>query len=341
MKKNYSRLLLALVCLTFVLVFSINVTQYQASTYTNVSGQVAPNPQFVPSDIQPADNSISIGVWVINVFDYEYVKSDYTLDLYVYFFWTTTNLTTIDWNFANGYPITPTSVTLIRNDSASSVRYEIYRATARLNSPPDASNFPFDTVNITASINVFTHGNTLVLNWLQSETGIDSQFTNPGWKTISVNLSTATQSYPLGVQVPRADMVITQQRQRANTSYAPFVPPTIFALVCAVSFLFGLKEGGSVALRIGLNTSMLVTTLLFSFGVSGGIPPASNIVLYTMFLLSVLIFMVCNLVVTIIGVVGWVRYKNEKRTTLANRLGFLISIVVPIVFFLLLYLVRT
>jgi hypothetical protein len=46
------------------------------------------------------------------------------------------------------------------------------------------------------------------------------------------------------------------------------------------------------------------------------------------------------LIVTIIGVVGWFRYKNEKRTNRANRLGFLISIAVPVIIFVILYLVR-
>jgi hypothetical protein len=112
---------------------------------------------------------------------------------------------------------------------------------------------------------MFTHGNNVTLSWFSDQTGIDPQFNNPGWKTDSYVLTTSIHSYPVGVQVPRAEMVIIQQRQRASTSIAPFIPPTIFAVVCAVSFLFGLKEPGSVALRIGLNTSMLVTTLLFSF----------------------------------------------------------------------------
>jgi hypothetical protein len=135
-------------------------------------------------------------------------------------------------------------------------------------------------------------------------------------------------------------MVVTQERQRVTQSFTSFIPPIFFAVVCAVSFLFSLKEMGAVGLRIGLNTSMLVTTLLFSFGISATIPPASTMVLYTIFLLAVLLFMVSNLIVTIIGVVGWMKYKDENRTRIANKLGFIISIIVPIIVFAIFFILR-
>jgi len=316
-----------------VVLFFPSVTKSQ--TFSSDSFSSISRSSNIPSKEQIDNDVVLIGLWLTNIFGYEYVKGDYTLDMYLYFFWTNTNLSAIDWQFANGYPITPTSVTLIRNNSAGGVKYEFYRATAHLNTPPDASDFPFDQINITVSINLLTHGNSVNLEWLTNDTGTDLQFSNPGWETINIELDTFIHTYPLGIQVPRAEMIITQQRQRSAASISPFIPPLIFSLVSAVSFLFGLKEGSSVALRIGLNTSMLVTTLLFSFTIAGNIPPSSNMVLYSIFLLSILIFMVCNLVVTIIGVVGWVRYRDEKRTTLANQLGFVFSILVPTIFFFL------
>jgi hypothetical protein len=292
------------------------------------------------SHIQPSNDTVDIGLWLINAFDYQYTTGYCTIDMYLYFFWSSSNLTSIDWQFANGYPITPSSITLIDSKATGDIKYEVYRATARLNSPPDASDFPFDKINLTVSVNVFTHGNSIKLSWLGNQTGLDAKFYNPGWKTERTELSTSLNSYPLGVQVPRADMVVIQQRQREASSFSPFLPPLFFSLVCAISFLFSLKEMGAVGLRIGLNSSMLVTTLLFSFSVSSNIPPASSMVLFAIFLLCVLVFMVCNLVVTIVGVVGWFKYKNERRTSLANVLGLFISLIVPVILFLLLYFVR-
>jgi hypothetical protein len=292
------------------------------------------------SQMNPDDNTVFVGLWLVNLFDYQYLTGYYTIDAYTYFFWSNPNIDSVDWHFSNGYAITPTSITQIQNGTSGTIKYQVYRATARLNSPPDAANFPFDTINLTISIDVLPHGNNLSLTWLTNQSGIDPQFHNPAWKTVSYELSTTLYDYPLGVKVPRAEMLIIQERQRTSTSYSTFVPPAIFSVVCAVSFLFSLKEMGSVGLRIGLNTSMLVTTLLFSFSVGNSIPPSSTMVLYTIFLMCVLIFMVCNLIVTIIGVVGWMKYKNERRTRIANELGFLISVAVPLAIFFSLYFLR-
>jgi hypothetical protein len=296
----------------------------------------APPPTYseIPQD------QVDIGLWLINVFDYQYTQGVYTADMYIYFFWTNTNIDTIDWYFANGYPITPTAITLVANNTSTDVKYEVYRATARLSSTPDAQDFPFDKINLTITVDVFTHGQDIGLSWLTDQTGLDAKFVNSGWKTDTVKLTTSSHNYPLDVSIPRAEMVVIQQRQRITTSINPFVTPAIFALVCAVSFLFSLKEMSAVALRIGLNTSMLVTTLLFSFTISNQIPPSSTLVLYSIYLLSILIFMVSNLIVTIIGVVGWIKFRDEKRTQRANQVGFLISVIVSILIFLLFYILR-
>lgn len=310
-----------------------NCESYDIGPYEPIFQTAIYNPQI-------ESKSVGVGVWLLNVFNYEYTKGDFTADMYIYFFWTNPDVNTIDWHFANGYPITPTSITLVQNGTSGQLKNEVYRATARLSSSPDASNYPFDKINLTISVEMLTHGKNLSLSWLSNQTGIDNRFNNPGWKTDSFELNTYIHDYPLSVQVPKADMVVIQERQRSSTSVTPFIPPIIFALVCAVSFLFGLKEPGSVALRIGLNTSMLVTTLLFTFTASANIPPASSAVLFSIFILCVLIFMVCNLIVTIIGVVGWAKYKNEKRTRLANQLGLIVSILVPVIIFVVLFLGR-
>lgn len=299
-----------------------------------------------PSQAQPvpnlpyADNKVFVGIWVLNIFDYEYTTNDYTLDMFIYFFWTNQNLTSIDWLFVNGYPITPSSVTLLSSNNASAVRYQIYRATAHLNSPPDASNYPFDKINLTISIVMLPHGNNVGFYWINNSTGVDPTFLNPGWKTDSIVLSTTQHSYPLGVVAPNAEMAIIQERQKVGSSIAPFVPPLIFSLVCAIAFMFGLSSGRAVVVRLSLITSMLVTTLLFDFSIVGSIPPSSTIVLYTIFLLAVLIFMVSSLIVTITGSVDWAKRKDEKRIKRFNQLGLLISISVSVLFFVVLLLAR-
>jgi hypothetical protein len=341
MKRNSKKPLVAATLGFFLFMVILQVTgPVTGNPQTNDQTVNATSSGFKTVDVVQSDDTVNIGVWLINMFGFQYTSGDYIADMYVYFYWTNPNITTIDWHFANGYPVTPTSVTMVGNMTSGNLKAEIYRATANLNSPPDASDFPFDKINVTIAINLIAHGNNLSLTWMSNETGTDAKFANPGWKTVKLSLENSINDYPLGVIVPKATMVLTQERQRPTQSFSPFLPPVFFAIVCAVSFLFSLKEMAAVGLRIGLNTSMLVTTLLFSFTVSNNIPPSSTTVLYTVFLVSILLFMVSNLIVTIVGVVGWIKYKDEKRTTNANKLGFLISIIVLLVAFAIFFLLR-
>jgi hypothetical protein len=342
MKKKFSKkhkyTPLCLISILFIIPAAL--FQTAATNSTSPGLQLVESLAPPPTTSESPQDQVDIGLWLVNVFDYQYTQGTYTADMYIYFFWTNPNIATIEWFFANGYPITPTSITVVANDTESDVKYEVYRATARLSSTPNAQDFPFDKINLTITVDIFPRGQNIKLRWLTDQSGLDSKFANSGWKTVAVELRSMSHSYPLDVKAPRAEMVVIQQRQQLTTSVNPFITPAIFALVCAVSFLFSLKEMSAVALRIGLNTSMLVTTLLFSFTISNTIPPSSTLVLYSIYLLSVLIFMVSNLIATIIGVVGWIKYKNEKRTQRANQLGFLISVIVPIVIFLLFYFLR-
>ncbi len=286
------------------------------------------------------NNTVYIGLWLNNIYSYQYLSGSYTLDIYLYFFWVDPNIETIDWYLMNGYPVNPATTVLVSSDLTGDVKYEIYRITGAFSSPPDASDFPFDTIELVVAVELLTHGYNIQLVWLENETGIDPGFENSRWVTTDIELSVATHSYPLDVELPRAEMVVTQQRQRAATSIQSFITPIIFSIVSGFSFLFNLKDAGSVGLRLGLNTSMLVTTLLFNFSISATIPPASSLTIYSLFMLSTLVFMVMNLIVTIVGFVLWFFYKNEALTRRANRWGFILSLLVPVIFFVIFYLFR-
>ncbi|XHH09509.1 MAG: hypothetical protein ACFCUE_02460 [Candidatus Bathyarchaeia archaeon] len=292
------------------------------------------------NQVEYESDTVYMGVWLLNIYSFQYQTGDYTLDFYLYFFWVDPNITTIEWQLVNGYPITPTSVTLIDRNLNGEVKHEIYRVTARCNTSPDASDYPFDSVKLKLLFDFLTRRQYDNVAWLENQTGIDPGFKNAGWTTTGFDLTVSQYDYPLNVEVPRAELLITQQRQRPLSSFQAFIPPLIFGIVSTFSFLFSLKEMGAVGLRIGLNTSMLVTTLLFGFTAGAGVPPASTMTIYSLFLLSVLIFMVINLNVTIVGIVAWVRFKSERLVQRINRWGFVLAFSLPIILFILLYFVR-
>jgi hypothetical protein len=249
-------------------------------------------------------------------------------------------MTQVDWQIVNGYLVNPTTVAVVNRNLTGQVNYDIYRVTARLGTPPDAIDYPFDPIYLGINFDFITHGYYQNVVWLENQTGIDPALKNPGWVTTNVELTSTKHSYPLNVELPRASITVTQQRQRTITSFESFIPPLVFAIVSAFSFLFGLKDSSAVALRVGLNTSMLVTTLLYNFAAANSIPPASTITIYGIFILTVLIFMVVNLLVTIVGIVVWLRYTNEKQVIRINRWGFVLTVGLPILLFFLMFFFR-
>ena len=291
-------------------------------------------------DIDYENNMVYVGIWLNNIYSYEYTAGDYTIDLFLYFFWVDPNIKTIDWILTNGYTVNPATTNLESSNLTSEVKYEIYRVTGVFSTSPDAKNYPFDSIKLGVGVELLTHDYDIELAWLENQTGLDPRFKNAGWVTTNLELSSTTHSYPLGVELPRAEMVVTQQRQLWLYSFQDIIPPMIFAIVSAFSFFFKLRDATAVGLRLGLNTSMLVTTLLFYFTVNAGVPPSSTITLYDMFIFSVMIFIVMNLVVTITGYVQFFHFKNELRARTTNRWGFIPSLVVPSVFFLLMYILR-
>jgi hypothetical protein len=260
--------------------------------------------------------------------------------MYVYFFWTDPNITTANWYLTNGYPINAGAKILVASNNTNEIKYENYRVTASLNNPPDAKDYPFDQIDLKISLELLNMGNTVNLSWAKNETGIDNKFVNPNFKTTSINLSTSKQSYPLGREPPYAEMSITQAKIKPSSAMASLFPPLIFCIVSAISFLFSLKDPASVGLRMGLNTSMLITAILFQISISSSIPPSTSISVFGLFSISVLVFLSLNLVVTIIGFAHFVKFKKEAFTLKVNRWGFIASIVIPIVLFLILYALR-
>ena len=287
------------------------------------------------------NHTIYVGVMVIHIYNYQYTTGTYTLDLYSYFFWTDPNIATANWYLTNGYPINSGSKILVTSNYSGAIKYEFYRTTAIFNTPPDAKDFPFDQITLNITFELINPGYYVNLAWLQNQTGVDSNFINPIWKTTNIALSSEAHPYTLGVVAPTAEMSITQERVKQSSAIASLFPPLVFCIVSAISFLFSLKDPPSVGLRLGLNSSMLITTILFELSISNSIPPSTSLSVFGLFTISVIIFLALNLVVTIAGFAYFVKFKDVNKTMRINRWGCLFSIIIPILLFTVLYLLRT
>lgn len=342
LQKHFRKVLLKAIpfCILFIIafiLFSPVMTRGQSTNVTsNQSDQIQSRLQSQLQGLEFGNQTIYMGIWVIHIYSFQYTAGTYTFDMYCFFFWTDPNISTANWYLTNGYPINSAAKILVTRNVTSGIKYEIYRVTATLNTAPDAKNFPFDQVTMNVSIEVLNPGYTVNLAWLQNATGVDSSFKNPMWKTTNIELSTSMHSYPLGVEAPNANMAITQERIKPSAAISTLFPPLMFCVVSAISFLFSLKDPPSVGLRLGLNTSMLITTILFTLSISGSVPPSTSISIFALFMISVIIFLSLNLIVTIGGFSLSMRFKDPHLALRINRWGLVFSIIVPVLIFVVL-----
>jgi hypothetical protein len=345
-KKQMRKVLVKSVLLSifFVIAFVLFCPSLTRGQFTNADSfqpdQIQSRLQSQLQGVEFGNHAMYMGVWVIHIYNFQYTSGTYTLDMYVYFFWTDPNITTASWYLTNGYPINSAAKILVDSNVNGDIKYEFYRITATLNTPPDARDYPFDQINLKISIELINPGYGVNLAWLQNETGVDPGFVNPNWKTTNIQLTSSQHSYPLGIQAPLAEMTITQAKLKPSSALASLFPPLVFCFVSVVSFLFSLKDPGSVGLRMGLNTSMLITTILFQLNISASIPPSTSVSIFGLFSISVLVFLSLNLIVTIVGFAHFVKFKNEKFTVRVNRWGLVISIILPIMLFVVLNSLR-
>ena len=289
-------------------------------------------------DIEYANKTVYVGIWVLNFYDFTYKSGLYTFEMEVYFFWVDSNISAINWNLINGYPIPDSQArVLVDKNEINGIKYEVYSITARFSQPPIDSNFPFDNVQFLISLEILGISNDVNLLWLKEQTGVSSNFNNPGWKTTSIDLLETKELNPLMDELPRADMKITQERILPGMIILTYLPPLIFAILGGCSFLFIPKNISLVGTRIALLSSMMVAMIVFVFTALSLMPITSTLPRYGIFILTIIIFLTTSLIVSILSLVYLVRSNNQKQAQRVNRFGFIISTLIPIVFFLAFY----
>ncbi len=310
------------------------------------SGQAAPDdltapvPNVATEDMVAEENVIYMGIWVINVYGFDYPNGNYVFDYYIYFFWSDPNITTVQWYMMNGKPSNPITKEMVSNGTLEGFNFEFWRVRADLSYPLEAGNYPFEPVTLPISIEVVNPnkpGQPYQLRWLEESSGVDPGFKIVGWDVTDVQYSIVLHEYPF-VESPQAIMDIVIKREMIVAFPEVILPPLIFCLVSAFSFLLRMDDSGAFGLRVGLNTSMLITAVLFNLSMQKQIPPTSTINFYTIYITGVFIFLALNLIVTILGYVEFNYHKDPAKLRRINRYGVIMSTSIPIIIILMLAL---
>jgi hypothetical protein len=280
------------------------------------------------------DHLINVALWVINVYQFDYRAGSYTFDFYLFFFWTDSNITTVDWYIMNGLPSSPTSKAMVTSGLNDSYFFEIWRVRADLSVPLEPVNYPFDQIKLPISMEVIPHGYNTTLNWMTPSSGVDPGFKIVGWTIRAVDYFVAPHQYPLDIVEPQAVMTIVMEKSTFVAFMQTILPPLIFCIVSGFSYLFRMDNDGDFSLRIGINTSMLITAVLFNISTTSNIPPISQFNLYTTFITAVMTFLSVTLIVTVYGYFEWRHIKRHERIKKINQWGAVLAVGLPMLIFL-------
>jgi hypothetical protein len=281
-----------------------------------------------------SDHVVNIGLWLINVYAFDYRAGSYTFDFYIYFFWTDKNITTIDWYLMNGLPSDSSTKAIVDSGIRDDFNYQLWRVRADLFAPIEPRDYPFDKVILPIDIELLKHGYDTSLNWMTEQSGVDPGFKIVGWEVGSVDYTTRVHQYPLNMSSPGAAMALTLQRSTFEAFMQNILPPLLLCIVSAFCFLLRLDDDSTFALRAGINTAMLITAVLFNISVTAYIPPIAGLNLYETFITAVLTFLSLALIVTVLGYVEWKYTGREERLTQINSWGAVISVLLPLLLFL-------
>jgi len=284
--------------------------------------------------IQLADeNTINAGIYVISIGNFEFSKGTYVLDFYLIFRWENQNLSPASFEFMNGRPITKEKIYEDYTNESSEIWYRIQ---ANLFITPDFSNYPFDIQNLKIIIED-SKFNTSVLKYktLDETLGIDEEFQLAGWETQSYDLTVLEHEYPWGETYSQLIFTIKLVRAAGANAAKLLLPPIIFCIVSGLSFFF---KADKITHRLGLGTSMLISAVMFHLSQTTSLPALPSLILIDKIMIAVYAFLASSLFATTLIYIDDEYWKKVDYTKQVNRIGAIITIILPFIVFAVLYL---
>jgi len=248
------------------------------------------------------------------------------------FQWENENLTPASFEFMNGRPTTKEKIYEATTDG---VHETWYRVQATLFITPEFKSYPFDSQNLKIVLEDSKY-NTSTFSYapLDEMNGVDDQFRLAGWRIDSYRMEESTHDYPWGEQYSQITFTITIVRDAGLTAMKLLLPPIIFCIVSGLSFFF---KADKITHRLGLGTSMLISAVMFHLSQTSSLPPLPSLILVDKIMIAVYAFLASSLFATTLIYIDEEYWKDVDYTKLVNRLGGIITIILPFIVFGLLY----
>jgi hypothetical protein len=301
-----------------------------------------PQPQAPSEDIQEPGvvfpNEMKVGVYVLSVSNFDFAVGTYSMDMFITFGWTNHSIDRPHFEIMNGKPSYSTAIEKIGENKTGDFWTMRFRARLDLFVTPTYEAYPFDSENLQVIIEEsYWPLKELVYTWWPEQSDVDGMFSITGWRVNGFLNDTWYKDYPNGDAFARLSVGVNVVRDSATGVVQSLLPPLIFCIVSGLAYLFTENKDGTIALRLGLGTSMLITAVMFYFSQMSTLPPGNQLKLLDIYMLAVYLFLALSLVVTALIYHNVAVKKMPERIPYLNKMGFIITTTLSVgVFFLLL-----
>jgi hypothetical protein len=113
----------------------------------------------------------------------------------------------------------------------------------------------------------------------------------PGWMILGLNYTVGEHLYTFGETYSQATFVMQVERDSLQSAIQIVLPPVIFCIVSSLSFFFRETKESYIALRLGLNSSMMISAVLFYYGQQSTLPSMSTFSIFDEIMIAVYMFL--------------------------------------------------
>ena len=295
------------------------------------SPSLLPAANFSPSRME-------VGVFINSINNLDFVKGTYSMDFYLHFRWTDPSIQTAHFELMNGKQSSGSnSLEKVSENKSGPVKEEWYRVRGDFAITPNIRDYPFESGTAPIKIeDAERDEDQLIYVPIGTDSGIDPQFVIPGWTIGTPAFSVVDHAYPWGETYSQLSFNVPLTKNPADSVIQTLIPPVIFCIIAMISFFIVMDHPVLVSLRYIITTSMFMSAVMYQFSQLSMLPGIGALRLFDKFMIAVYLFLSATIIVTTLCYLAQRKWKRPGLVEPINRYGLVVSILLPIVSFLLL-----
>jgi hypothetical protein len=279
----------------------------------------------------PGPNTVLVGVYVLNVGEFDLRTGSYTMDFYLSMRCPTVACNFGSFEFLNGRA---SSISLEENSTTE----KFWRIQATLYENLDLHRYPFDSHTLYISIEdeLLTTRN---LNYQPDPTysGVDPSIVVVGWSVSGWSQTVVDHYYQMYNETySRYTFSLTLDRE-PTSGVAIFIPVLLLTFIALMATLMYGDVSSVFENRILLSASLLIAAVLFQFSLDSGLPPLGYLTFADWFMIATYFVMAAALVSGILALM----YHHRKDAAKLKKTHYYSTRLLPplaIALYLLLFL---